>query len=293
MRVFLKKNWLGLFGLLIGLIGIVLSFIFYTGTLADREPVFVVDPNRTEIISADRVSEAPLKVVRTEGGEISGNISSVRVYLWNRGKISIKPENILQPLRLTLGEPKGEILDFKILKISREVVTPEITRYPEDPKRVLSVNFKILEQDDGFSLQIIYIGSPSTDFTIDGQVEGVPYRIGSSQIEKTRFWLIYLNKVKIFGITLLILVAYLLTLAISDMISDHFKDKTSRGFELLKTYLKWGRIIFFAAMLIVFFTWVFIITPVKNAKKEARQSLVEGVPSSIVSHKGSTEMPNE
>lgn len=292
IRNFLRKNWVGLLGLLFGLIGIALSVVFYTQTLASREPVFLVDPNRTEIIRADRVSDAPLKIVRTEGGEISGDISSVRVYLWNRGNTSIKPENILRPLKLTLGDPQGEILDFRILKRSRGVVAPEIARFPEDSKRVLSVKFKILEQNDGFCLQIIYLGSFSADITIDGQVEGVPYRIGASQIEESRFWVVYLNKVKAFAILLIAVVAATAGVVVFSYIADYVKNKAGRVFKVLETCIQWGKVIVFAAMIIWFVIWILIMGPVKMAKKEARQSLVESVPSSIVPLQEPSEMPN-
>ena len=287
MKLFLKKNLLGLLGLLIGLIGILLSIFFYTKTLTNQEPVFVVDPNRTEIISADRVSKAPLKVVRTEGGEIFGDISSVRVYLWNRGNISIKSENILQPLRLILDDSKGEILDFQVMKTSREVVTPEITRYPEDPKLILSVNFKILEQNDGFCIQIIYVGSPSANFTIKGQIEGVPYLIGSSQIEESRFWLVYLGKVKTFFILFIVAISAILCLYLPDLIAEYLKQKASRLFMVFKISLG----IFLISFFIFLIFWILIIAPVKDSKKEARQSLVESVPSSIVPLKESIKMP--
>lgn len=197
---------------------------------------------------------------------------------------------------MTIGDPKGEILDFQILKISREVVTPEVTRYPEDPKRVLSVSFKILEQDDGFCLQIIYVGSPSTNFTIDGQVEGFPYLIGTSQIKKSRFWLVYLNKVKPFGFMLIICVVLGVGTNVLSSNSDNFEKKVGRMSKFQETCIKWGRLIV-AFVMIAFFAfvacslfWLIIVNPVKYAKKEASQSLVESVPSSIIPHQGSTKM---
>lgn len=293
MREFLKRNWLGLLGLFVGLIGILLSVIFYTRTLSSRDPVFVVDPNRTEIIKADRIVGAPLKIVRADGSEISGDITSVKVYLWNRGNISIKSEHILEPLKLTLGDPKGEILDFQILKISRKVVTPEVTRYAEDPARVLLVDFKILEQDDGFCLQIIYAGSSSTNFTIDGHIEGVPNHIGVSQLEESRFWVVYFRKLKMFGIFLIILAVGVGGILIFLSISEYLKKKAGKTFQFLKTCIEWSKLIVTIAIWLFMFIWIFILNPLKEAKKEARQSLVESIPSSIVPHQESIDTPNK
>ena len=293
MREFFKRNWLGLLGLLVGLISLILSFIFYTQTLVYREPVFVVDPNRTEIIRADRISNAPLKVVRLEGDEISGDISSARVYLWNRGTLAVKPEHILLPLRLTLGDPQGEILDFQILKISRGIVAPNIIRYSKDTKRTLSVNFKILEQNDGFCVQIIYVGKPFAEFTIDGQIEGVPYHIGSSQVEGSRFWFVYFDKAKKFGLVLITIFVLFVAIVIFTKIVEYIERATGKAYVFLVAFLVWSKTIGSLAIMAFLIFWVLILNPIRDAKKEAKLSLVESVPSSIVPIQGKNETPNE
>ncbi len=185
LRSFLRRNWLAIIAILIG---IAVSNHFYQKSIAKREPVFLVDPSRTEIIDCTRLEETPLRVVRASGDEIKGDVTSTRFYFWNNGRQSIKPSNILEPLIITLDDPDGEILDYKILKQSREVVKPLLQPDTADPGRSLFLSFGILEPEDGLTSQVIYKGNPDATLTISGTVEGVRVITTGSEMIKRRFW---------------------------------------------------------------------------------------------------------
>ncbi len=53
---------------------------------------------------------------------------------------------------------------------------------------MLAFEFAILEKDDGFSLQLIYVGSPTALIKLSGLIEGVPHQIGTASIETGAFW---------------------------------------------------------------------------------------------------------
>jgi hypothetical protein len=170
---FLKRNWLGIIGIVGTIVGVTLSVYFYKMSVVFPEPVFLLDPVRTTIVDSQRFSEAPLRVVRANGDEIKGDVTSVRFYFWNNGKKSIKPLTILEPLVITLDDPNGEILDYKILKCSRKVVEPSVERNPGDPNKNLLLSFAILEQKDGLTGQVIYSGKPEAKLAIYGAIEDV------------------------------------------------------------------------------------------------------------------------
>src|SRR2546422_1029977 len=58
---YLTKHWIELTGLLVS---IGFAFYFYEQSREEREPIFVVDPNRVEILRAERVATAPIRVLR-------------------------------------------------------------------------------------------------------------------------------------------------------------------------------------------------------------------------------------
>src|SRR5438132_3491285 len=114
----LKRQWPGI---VIGVIpGLALSLYIYVQTREARDPVFVVDPNRVEIISHERVANSPITVLHDKI-PIQGDVYAVRFFFWNAGKRSIRPENVLEPIQITLGDSGSQILDFRSVKASRPV----------------------------------------------------------------------------------------------------------------------------------------------------------------------------
>ncbi|SRR6266566_2394450 len=168
----LKQQWLGL---LVGAAGIALSIYFYQQSREERDPVFIVDPNRVEIVSAEHVATAPIKVLRRDNSPIRADVYAVRFFFWNAGRRSIRPENVLEPIRMTLGDTSSEILDFKTLKDSRSVARLQLTRVTTDPRSLL-VAFSILERDDGVAGQVIYQGRRDAPLRVSGTIEGAAIR---------------------------------------------------------------------------------------------------------------------
>src|SRR6266516_4578077 len=105
---YFKHNWTGL---LIGAVSVSVAYYFYQQSRAERAPVFVIDPNRVEILSAERAADAPIRVLRRDGSPVRGDINTVRFYVWNAGKLPIKsPDNVLDTIRISL-DSGSEILD--------------------------------------------------------------------------------------------------------------------------------------------------------------------------------------
>jgi len=175
----LRQHWVGWFTTAVS---IVLAAYFYLQTIQTRDPVFLVDPDRTEIISRARVETAPIRVLRQDGRPVTGDLYAMRFYFWNAGQLSVRPLNVLDTIVITLSGA-AEMVDFKVLSRTRPITGVDLR-----PHRVgqrlnkLILTFVILEHDDGFSSQIIYEGSRDTRLSIAGTIEGVPagIRDGSS-----------------------------------------------------------------------------------------------------------------
>ncbi len=205
LRSHLKQNWTTW---LVGAIGAGVSVYFYSESREARDPVFIVDPNRTEIISHARVEAAPIRVLRHDGRAVMGDLSALRFYFWNAGKTSIRPPNILDTIRITLEEP-ADIVDYKILKRSRPITGIDLRPHRAGGRvNTLTLTFAILEHDDGMAGQIIYEGANVAPLRIAGVIEGVPagVRDGSSfdWIGVIRYsdngWVLVLGAVVVLGL---------------------------------------------------------------------------------------------
>ena len=182
MLKWLQNNpMITLISLLIGLAGLTVGIYSISLSIQKRSPSFLADPDRTEIIKQERITNAPIKILRTNDEQIIGDITSVKLYFWNKGKMPIERKDILAPLKITLNDPQGEILDYSLQVISREVTNIKIIRSLEEPKLALSVDFDILEHNDGFCLQVIYLGNPTAKFNFSGEIKGVSTSIKKQQ----------------------------------------------------------------------------------------------------------------
>jgi hypothetical protein len=155
----------------------VLAFYFYRESIEARDPVFLVDPNRTEIISHARVETAPIRVLRHDGRPVTGDLYALRFYFWNAGKTSIRSGNVLDTIRITLDDP-AEIIEYKVLNRTRPITSLELRPHRVgDRLNKLNLAFSILEHHDGFAGQIIYEGTANAHIRIVGIVEGVPHGV--------------------------------------------------------------------------------------------------------------------
>jgi hypothetical protein len=166
-----KAYWAKALALSLSLAGIAVSYRFGRMSIEPAKPVFLVDKVRTRIIDSNKVSGTPLEIRDKDGNTILGDVTSVRFYFWNAGRKPIKPDSILEPLIVSLDDPNSQILDHKILKVSRNLSKPLLTPHPSDPNRTLGISFAIFEKNDGFTGQIIYKGNPNSAVQVSGTVE--------------------------------------------------------------------------------------------------------------------------
>lgn len=125
----------------------------------------VFDPDTaTKIVTA----LTPDIEVRYKGSVVAGEVSSQVIRFWNAGKRPIESQDILKQLQIKAA-PDATILDVRIKQQTRDVITvvPIIV-----DKSTLSLTWRILENDDGASIQVIYQGSSDSKFTVEGAVRG-------------------------------------------------------------------------------------------------------------------------
>jgi len=165
----MKKNLLSIIGVFIGVIGILLSLYFYEKTKVEREPTFVIDPIKTEILDSKSIHIAPIKVFTLDSVEIKNDLTSTIFYFWNKGQKPIRKNDLLEAVTIHL-DSLSKIVDFKILKSSRDVCGINLTKTDEN---TLKLDFDILEYNDGFTAQIIYEGERNSKILLSTIIVGV------------------------------------------------------------------------------------------------------------------------
>lgn len=170
----------------IGLLGVLgtfffgaLSIIFYFRALREPDLVYTVHPVRTLIVQRERPAQLR---VQYEGEIIdNGDVAVVRIAIWNRGRGSIRPENILSPIQIKLGEG-ARVLEAGIVGPSRDVTHLEVSADRTSLERgIVPLSWAIMERADGAVLQIIYVGQEDVEVKVEGVVErqGAPRNLRS------------------------------------------------------------------------------------------------------------------
>jgi hypothetical protein len=166
----LFKRLLEITSVAVGVIGLALAFYWHAQSVQQRVPTYYVSPERTTIVDTSVPAPSQLQILY-KGKNINQNVSAVIVYLWNDGKLPIRADDVLEPIRIQLS-PGCEILDVRILKASRAVTKLGIGEVSEKEKNSFPVTFSILEQSDGAALQIIYTGTTQAEVSIGGTIVG-------------------------------------------------------------------------------------------------------------------------
>lgn len=170
-----SNNFWKIFALItgvLGIIGFVLSIYFWYEGKSSVDLNFAVHPVKAVLLQTDQSSK--LKATY-EGKPVEGNVTTVQVALWNKGKKSIRAEQILNDRKSILISTENgiPILDATLRKSSREVVQCSINT-DELPQGKLWISWKIFEQNDGCIIQIIYQGNQNNQISANGVIEGQP-----------------------------------------------------------------------------------------------------------------------
>ncbi|MCW7479384.1 hypothetical protein ND856_18940 [Leptospira bandrabouensis] len=172
-----KNPILTLVSIFLTIISFILAIFFYLESKKERDPFFVLNNYNEPIVkllNSESENDLDFSIyIKSKKGNfpINGEIYSTRIYFWNNGKESIKRENILQKLKI-YPDLKSKIVGVRILRNTR----PEISNFKAILNKELNeitLDFDIIEENDGVTLQILFNGSQNEIFKIKGIIEGV------------------------------------------------------------------------------------------------------------------------
>lgn len=192
----IKQNWANILSISLAILGLLFGYYWYQQGLAERNPIFIVEPIRAEILSSKKIKTNALSVYYRSSSnqeiKIKSDLTAARFYFWNDGKLPIKAEEVLEPIKISLTDKTARILSSGILKESRLVTGIKLKKTSSNE---LSLTFKILEQGDGAAFQLIYEGDPKSNIVISGVIEGVG-KIGNNRsLFGISVWQVVLKKI--------------------------------------------------------------------------------------------------
>ncbi len=165
----MSKEWL--IAILSAGFGVLVTW-YYSGSPSTRIPTFLIDPARAQLAGGSGAETSDISILY-KGNPIGQKaVNVVRIYFWNAGNTPIieAAKDILEPFTITTSGD-SEILDAKVLRVNRKLTT--IT-FEKDHQNTATVNFRLLEPNDGAALQITYAGPKDAKLEFHGATIGAP-----------------------------------------------------------------------------------------------------------------------
>lgn len=157
----------GVLGIALSVISIFLSVIFYIGSIAKPDLTYFVHPVKGIALQSNQATDL---TVYYKNREIKGDLTVAQIAIWNHGKKPIKHSDILETIKIVTSS-QFPILEAKIRKTTRSVTGISLDTTKSD-LGVIGIDWRVLEQDDGAIIQIIYEGSQDVNISVLGVVEG-------------------------------------------------------------------------------------------------------------------------
>lgn len=190
MEFFKKIFYHPILNVILGVGGIALAVYFGLVSIKKPNLTYYISPTRTAIVQKGNLNNFS---VTYQGTQVTGDLSSAEIQIWNQGKAPIHRADIEKTV--ALKTPNGEPIYTEIHSTTRtDVIGFELLDDSNKKTGVLPMDWKILEHRDGIKLQIIYGGSVNLPLTLDGVIEGqqqgITKNLGAKSDPSTMDWLI-------------------------------------------------------------------------------------------------------
>ena len=167
-----------LIGFLIGIAGIIASFVFYIRSKEHARPVFrsgniPLIGGKTPLLPAD------VDVVYK--GEKVQALAKTYISFWNAGRKTILGSEVVSadPLRFEADDPEVKILSARIIRVTRDVDQAEL----EVTENIVLLKFDFFDPKDGVTLEVIHTGIGRRVYC-RGTIRGIPQGIKNADGSK-------------------------------------------------------------------------------------------------------------
>jgi hypothetical protein len=161
-KIFHHPNFNAVAGI-VTIISAILAIYFYEKSIQKPDLTYYISPARTPIVQKGNLNNFS---VTFQGVPIKGDLSTAEIQIWNQGNAPILSNDILLPVSIRLAN--GEAIYQTTISTTRDVIGVQIS--PCQEGGAFSFDWKILEQNDGIKLQMIYGGSVNSAIIVDGTI---------------------------------------------------------------------------------------------------------------------------
>lgn len=172
--------------LTIGIIGVVLSIIFFLSTIKKHEISYLQNGD-TSLIFDSKSSSPAIKLYVKDSVLITKNIYIYTGQIWNSGDFPIEKTDIRVPIIINLNN-NTKILDFKILKERDAKIA--LFSFSKVNDNLLRINWKYFDPNYGFRFQIIYESKSESGLKLTGKLLNIDKfnYLNENDIVKSTIW---------------------------------------------------------------------------------------------------------
>jgi hypothetical protein len=167
LLAFFSHPLLGISASVASIVAIPMSIYFYRASVAAPKLTYYVHPARATVVKAGTASAI---AVTYNGKMVATDITAAQVAIWNAGKLPVRRSDILKPLTIKTT-PSVPILEAAVRKLSRDV-THLTLNSAAAAQGEISIDFDIMEQDDGCVIQLLYAGLVDVPVEVIGSIVG-------------------------------------------------------------------------------------------------------------------------
>lgn len=180
------KKPINFISILLGVIGIVLSIIFYLWSERHKQ-ISYLQNGSTSIIFDSKRSSPSIKIYELDSTPITKNVYLFTGTIWNSGDFSIQKDDIRIPIHIKLNKD-AKILDYNIVKQKDSTFSAfELKKINQNS---ILLNWNFFDPGNGIKFQIIYQDESESNITLNGKIAGINYfqLVKEDQLVKSNLW---------------------------------------------------------------------------------------------------------
>jgi hypothetical protein len=158
----------GLTGVVVGVLGLILTCIFYLKSRRMKRPCWAIRSNN---LVSDFTARLPALDIRYANQKVE-NLTISKIIFWNAGSETIGRDDIAHgdPLEIVAIAP-ARLLDVKALKANSEP-SRFAASLADESHSVAFLDFDFLDKNNGALIQVVHTGTSSKDVSLRGTIKG-------------------------------------------------------------------------------------------------------------------------
>jgi hypothetical protein len=150
---------------IVSIASISLNIYKFVYPVSEPNLTYYVSPTRAAIVQQGSITNLSVKF---NDAPVQGNMSSAEILIWNNGGNAIKESDIRIPIKIKT-QNRQRIYIVRATPTDTNIVVNVDNRADSSE---LVVKWDILEQDDGFKIQMVYAGDVNLPLSVEGKIIG-------------------------------------------------------------------------------------------------------------------------